>query len=126
MPFERAAREQLRSMSRNDPDRTVLEYLVEHALGRHNAKAWPEIQAHLESLGIDMSQTRFQQGLLADTRSGSIFIGSNDHPPAAGYFVIRDRADAEVAREFYLRRIAAQQINLERLNELIREEWGQS
>jgi hypothetical protein len=49
---------------------------------------------------------------------GTFLIGSNDHRPR-GYFLIQNRCDFDAAREFYARRIAAQQTNLHHLDALL-------
>lgn len=123
MPFVNAARALVQRLPQDDSTRVVLEYLLEHGIGRANAQPWSNIEEHLNAHGIEMSQTQFQQTILADTRSGDIFIGSNDHGTGRGYFLIQDREDADTAREFYTRRIAAQQANLTRLDALIRQQW---
>ncbi len=79
MPFADSARAALQILNADDPMRVVLEYLLNHGLGRANAHPWPDIEAHLATQDIKMSQTQFQQGILADTRSGDIFIGSNSN-----------------------------------------------
>jgi hypothetical protein len=119
MPFVDSARATVQELAEGHPKRIVLEYLLENALGRHQARPWPELAAHLNEHGISMTREQFQQTILAETRSGDIFIGSNDHSPGRGYFLIHDRADADFAREFYTRRIAAQQANLDQLDRLI-------
>ena len=119
MPFVDSARAAVQRLPQGDRTRVTLEYLLQNALGRHNARPWPKLEAHLNTHGINMSREEFQQTILAESRAGDIFIGSNDHGPGRGYFIIQDRADADVAREFYTRRIAAQQANLVRLDGLI-------
>jgi hypothetical protein len=119
MPFVDSARAAVQQFALGHPTRVVLEYLLENALGRHQARPWSEIGAHLNEHGIAMTREQFQQTILAETRSGDIFIGSNDHAPGRGYFIIENRADADFAREFYTRRIAAQQTNLDQLDRLI-------
>lgn len=123
MPFVDSARVAVQRLPQGDSTRVVLEYLLQHGLGRLSARPWPLLEAHLKANGILISQQQFQQGILAATRSGDIFIGSNDHGTGRGYFLIQDRDDAEFAREFYSRRIAAQQTNLDRLNALILQQW---
>jgi len=123
MQFVDAARALVRRLPPNDKTRLVLEYMLHHAVGRANAQPWSSIEDHLRAHGISMSQTQFQQTILAETRSGDIFIGSNDHGAGRGYFLIKDRADAEFTREFYTRRIAAQEANLCRLDALIGQRW---
>lgn len=122
MPFIDAARALVGGLPAGDTMRIVLEYLLHHGVGRANARPWSNIEDHLNAHGIFMSQTQFQQTILKETRSGDVFIGSNDHG-ARGYFLIQDRADADMAREFYERRIAAEQTNLDHLNSLIRQRW---
>lgn len=123
MPFIDAASALIRQLPPTDTMRVILEYLLHHGVGRANAQPWSNIEQHLSKRGIGLTQTQFQQTILAQTRSGDIFIGSNDHGSGRGYFLIRDKADADSAREFYTRRIAAQEANLNRLNELIRQQW---
>ena len=118
MPFADSARAAVQNLNAGYPMRVVLEYLLNHGLGRANAHPWADIEAHWAAQGIRISQTQFQQGILAETRSGDIFIGSNDHSPR-GYFLIQDRGDFDAAREFYARRIAAQQTNLDHLDSLL-------
>jgi hypothetical protein len=121
MPFDDATRVLVRQLPRRDKTRLVLEFLLEHGVGRDNAQLWSNIEDHLNAHGISMTQTHFQQTILKETTSGNIFIGSNDHG-ARGYFLIRDREDAEMAREFYTRRVAAEQANLNHLESLIRRQ----
>ncbi|TAE89488.1 MAG: hypothetical protein EAZ81_12975 [Verrucomicrobia bacterium] len=118
MPFAESARAATQNLTEESHLRIVLDYLLNHGLGRANARPWSDIENHLTSRGIQMSQTQFQQGVLAYTRSGDIFIGSNDHSPR-GYFLIQERGDFDTAREFYVRRIAAQQTNLDHLDSLL-------
>ena len=121
MPFVDSARAAVNRLPPGDRTRVVLEYLLQHGLGRQNARPWPDLEAHLSDHGIVMSSKQFQQTILAASRSDEIFIGSNDHGLGRGYFIIQDRADADCAREFYTRRIAAQQANLNRLDALIQQ-----
>ena len=123
MAFINSARLAIQQLPQGDLTRVVLEYLLQHGLGRVNARPWSQIEADLSANGIYISQQQFQQGILAASRAGDIFIGSNDHGTGRGYFLIQDRDDAEFAREFYNRRIAAQQANLDHLNALILQQW---
>ena len=123
MPFVEAARERARALPANDPMRIILEYMLRHAVGMQNSKPWSVIQDELDNHGIGMTQTKFQQTILAQTRSGDIFIASNDHGRSRGYFLIQDRADAFAMRNWYEARIAAEQANLTNLNNLIHAEW---
>ena len=104
-----------------DPTRVLLEYFLQNAKGRANAKTWGAIDRHLRKNGIEITKEHFQQTFLKETRRNSIFIGSNDHEPGRGYFLIVDKDDAAVAREFYTRRIKIQEENLDRLDELIKQ-----
>src|SRR5437660_12883341 len=83
----------------DDPFRITLDYMRREAVGRQNAKPWPFIEVELAKNGLYMSPNQFQQTVLQETRSGTIFIGSTDHGPFRGCFLIADREDAEVARE---------------------------
>ena len=123
MPFLKAARAEVQRLRPRDPKRIVLEYLLANAVSVQNAKSWPVIRAHLMRRRIEMSREQFQQTILAETRAGEIFIGSNDHGPNRGYYLIQDRGDAGTMREFYRRRIAAEEQNLANLERLMGEEW---
>jgi hypothetical protein len=125
MPFVESARAAAGQLPRENQTRVVLDYLLQHGVGRGNARPWPQIEAHLNANGIFITREVFQQTILAESRSGDIFIGSNDHGASRGYFLIQDPEDAHVAREFYTRRIAAQQANLDRLDALIQQQWPQ-
>jgi hypothetical protein len=123
MPFVDAARATVPKLPTSDPLRIVLEYLLKHGIGSHNAKPWSKIEEELDDHGIKMTQTEFQQTVLKDTRAGDIFIGANDHGRTRGYFLIRERVDAITMRDFYRKRIAAEQANLASLERLIDVEW---
>ena len=123
MPFVSAARTAVQKLPANDATRIVLLYLLKHGVGCHNAKPWSKIQEELDDHGITMTQTEFQQTILKDTRAGEIFIGANDHGRSRGYFLIQERVDAVTMREFYRKRIAAEQANLQNLERLIQIEW---
>ena len=81
MPFVSAAREEVSRQAVGSPMRVVLQYLLAHGIGVQNAKSWRRIEEHLKEQGIKMTREQFQQTILADTRAGTIFIGSNDHGP---------------------------------------------
>jgi hypothetical protein len=123
MAFANSVAQEVAGLAQDDPYRIVLEHLRQHGRGRANAKPYPEIETELARHGINMSQTQFQQTLLKRTREGDVFIGSTDQGPFRGYFLIEDVADAEVAREFYYRRIGGQQANLEQLEDLMRQSF---
>jgi len=52
-----------------------------------------------------------------------MYIGSNDHQPYRGYFVIAEREDAELMADWYQRRMAREQEHLGHLNQLIVQQW---
>jgi hypothetical protein len=123
MAFVNAVAEEIADLRADNPFRICLEYLQREGRGRVNSKPFAEIQAELATHGIEMTREQFQQTLLKRTRGGDIFIGSTDHGPYRGYFLIVDEEDAEIAREFYCRRIHDQQLNLDRLEELMGAEF---
>jgi hypothetical protein len=96
--------------------RITLEYLLRHGVGRQNPCSLPEIVAHLNGEGVDISETGFQQTILKDTREGEVFIASSNR----GYFLIADEQDAIVMRDFYAHRIEAESRNLRNLQRLAR------
>ncbi len=51
MPFADSARAALQNLNADDPMRVVLEYLLNHGLGRANAHPRPDIEAHLGNSG---------------------------------------------------------------------------
>jgi len=126
MPFIDDVDQALAGRSEDDPFRIILAYMRREAVGRHNAKPWGYIEIELAQHNIYMSPNQFQQTILRETRGGTIFIGSTDQGAFRGYFLIADREDAEVAREFYIRRIAAQHTNLNHLDRLIERQWPNS
>lgn len=101
----------------------ILEFLIKNATGRHNAQPWSALEAHLTHHGVTIRQQTFQQGLLKRSREGQLFIGSNDHGVGRGYFLIQDKEDAEVMRQWYLRRIQVEQGHLNQLVALIEHQW---
>jgi hypothetical protein len=70
-----------------------------------------EIVADLRAQGLNLTQTGFQQTVLAQSRDGDYFIGSGRR----GYFLIETQLDAEEMRDFYQERIRAEQQNLDNL-----------
>ena len=126
MAFLNSANMEISRLQNGSPKKFVLEYLRDNAVGYLNAKPWGDIEAHLIANNIRMSQTKFQQTVLKESRGGDIFIGSNDHGVGKGYFLIKDESDAKIAREFCSRRIAAQQANLTNLDRLMKEEFHTS
>lgn len=105
-------------------DKAILEYLATNAIGRVNAKPWSAINAHLRANGFgNMQQTTFQQTLLKKTRESSLFILSCDRAPHKGYFIAAEKEDAEVMVHWYKNRIASEETNLYKLEELISQRW---
>lgn len=120
MPFDLDARLLLPHLPHGTANRVILDYLLNHALGMANAKSWDAIEAHCGGLGIGVNKLDFQQGFLANTRDGDVFIGSCSR----GYFIIRDRHDAIGAADFYKVRIDRQQEHLDQLKDLVvRQGW---
>lgn len=123
MAFIKSVANEIAGLRPNDPYCVCLQYLDQKGRGRTQARTWKEIRAELARHNIEMTREEFQQTLLKRTRGGDIFIGSNDQPPYRGFFLIVDEQDAEIAREFYCRRIHTQETNLKRLEKLIRDEF---
>jgi hypothetical protein len=107
MSFLPAVRREIHKRPAGDPVRVTLEYLLENAVGRRNAVPLPRIVAELRRRGLHLTETGFQQTVLAESRDGDYFIGSGGR----GY-LIATQADAEEMRDFYERRIAAERQNL--------------
>ena len=123
MPFVASAKARIKELSAGDRTRIVLEFLLKHAVGVENAKPWPAIQNRLNKLGVRMTVQVFQQTILRATREGEIFIGSNDHGLGKGYFLIKNKNDAETMKKFYDKRIASEKANLKKLKRLIKIQW---
>jgi hypothetical protein len=71
----------------------------------------PTIVADLRAQGLSLTETGFQQTVLAQSRDGAYFIGSGRR----GYFLIDTQQDAEEMKDFYEGRIMAEQQNLDNL-----------
>lgn len=123
MPFLSAVQSHVQALPPGSADRLILEFLLANAVGRHNAQPWSALEAYLKRHGVSIRQQTFQQGLLMKSREGQLFIGSNDHGVGRGYFLIQDREDAEVIRQWYLRRIQVEQGHLDQLQALIQQQW---
>lgn len=89
----------------------TLEYLLQRAVGRQNAVPLPTIVAGLRAQGLNLTETGFQQTVLAQSRDGDYFIGSGRR----GYFLIDTQQDAEEMRDFSEERIRAEEQNLDNL-----------
>lgn len=96
-----------------------MDFLLSNAVGRNNAQPWSAIEEYLEKHGHHVRQQSFQQKLLKQSREGELFIGSCDHG-TRGYFLIRDKADADVMRDWYARRIAVETRHFDHLESLIK------
>lgn len=115
MPFVTEAHQLLGNLPQGTANHAILEYLINNALGAGNAKSWDAIEAHCAGIPIGVDKLDFQQGFLAETRDGGVFIGSC----SKGYFIIQDRDDAIVAADFYRTRIDRQQEHLIHLESLV-------
>jgi hypothetical protein len=111
MSFLPAVRQQIAVRGLRDPVRATLEYLLNNAVGRHNAVTLDSIVTHLQGAGFNMTSTGFQQSVLAASRSADYFIGSGH----SGYFLIDNIGDAQEMRDFYETRIRAETQNLDNL-----------
>jgi hypothetical protein len=111
MSFLPAVQIQINNRQANDPVRITLEYMMAHAVGHHNAVPLPTIVAHLNRRGVNITETGFQQTILAESRRRNYFIGSGHR----GYFLIDTVQDAEQMRDFYETRIRREQENLTNL-----------
>lgn len=113
MSFLPAVRREIASRQPNDPIRMTLEYLIQHGIGHLNPVSKSVIVPHLNNNGIQITETGFQQTVLAESRSQDFYIGVG----RSGYFLIDTIEDAFVTRDFYNVRIQAEQRNLENLRQ---------
>ncbi|HEX5399918.1 MAG TPA: hypothetical protein VFY06_12815 [Verrucomicrobiae bacterium] len=111
MSFLPAVQREIQRLLPNDPIRITLEYMSQRAVGHRNPIPLHQIVAHLRAQGIQITNTGFQQTVLAGSRSADYFIGSGSH----GYFLIDTIDDAIVMRDFYETRIQAELQNLANL-----------
>jgi len=126
MPFLDAAADFLKELEEGTAERAILEYLLANAVGHQNAKTWRQIYTHLVMTGKPTcSKNQFQNGLLKESRDGELFIGSYDHPPARGYFIIATREDAELMADFYNTRLCAELDHLTNLDSLMVRKWAE-
>jgi hypothetical protein len=123
MPFVNSAKAMVKALPPGDRTRVVLEVMLKHAVGIDSAQPWQAVERMLKKRGIRITLQTFQQTILKATRQGDIFIGSNDHEPGKGYFLIKDKEDAETMQKFYEKRIASEKANLKKLNRLIEAQW---
>lgn len=123
MPFLESIRQRVATYPPGSAERLILDYLLQNAVGRADARPWSAIEAHLQQHGLEVRLQTFQQGLLKNSREGDMYIGSNDHNPYRGYFIIAERQDAELMAQWYNRRIATEQERLNHLTQLINQQW---
>ncbi|MCP5428630.1 MAG: hypothetical protein H6966_10235 [Chromatiaceae bacterium] len=109
--FLDAADTQLKILDPESADHAILSYLRKYAVGLENAKPWQKIEEHLEEMGHDMIQKRFQNGLLQSSRRALYYIGSCN----AGYFLFAKPSDVKATRAFYRRRIGKEKENWDAL-----------
>ncbi|MPY86731.1 MAG: hypothetical protein GEU99_02280 [Luteitalea sp.] len=120
MPFLDDAAMYFAGLPPDSVDAVILEFLLQHGIGRQNAQPWPSIKEHLRQRGYPIRKQAFQHGLLRASREGSLFIGATNQ----GYFLIQNREDAGAMENWYRQRIAVEQAHLDRLSELIAEAFG--
>jgi len=106
-----------------DTKAVIINYLLENALGHENAKPWNMIDLALKVEGVNISKAKFQQTILKDSRKSSMFIGSNDHGIAKGYFIINSLKDAQVMLDWYKKRIKVETERKDHLELLITESF---
>lgn len=123
MPFITEINNWINAYEAGSPERVILEFLRDNAVGRANAKPWSAIHAELDRHGYDWRLQKFQQGLLKASREGDLYIGSNDHGAYKGYFLIADREDAQLMESWYRRRMETERARLENLQGLVDAEW---
>jgi len=121
MAFYETCQNLAKDLKEDDPNRKILEYLLTNAVGRKNLKSWDKIETDLVAAGVENlpSKENFQTGLLGKTRECEAFIGSSPK----GFFIINDREDAYVTRDFYIKRITTQAARLDKLQKLIERQY---
>jgi hypothetical protein len=114
MEFDQAAQQASTSGNISRGMQLTLQFLLANGVGQANACPLDQILAHLASHGIYMTGPQFQTTILAETRTGDIFIGSGSR----GYFLIHDQADAQAAKDFYQSRIKSELQRIDHLTQL--------
>ena len=104
----------VRQLKLESKERKALEYLIKHALGAKNALSIKSIVTALAKEGIQMSEKRFAQDVLARSRKKDYFIGSCTR----GVFVILDEEDYKIAHDFYESKVGAMRNNLGNLEQV--------
>jgi len=115
MPFFESCITNAHTLARTTAERAILDYLLENAVGKNNAKSWDTISFALKDEHTLPTKEGFQMGLLARSRGSDAFIGSCP----AGYFIINGLEDAFACLNFYLKRISVEQQRVESLRKLI-------
>jgi hypothetical protein len=111
MSFLPAVQREINNRPHNDPVRITLEFLAQRGVGRNSAVPLRDIVAHLQGQGINITDTQFQQTVLAESRGADFFIGSGNR----GFYLITTIGDAQKMRDFYETRIRTEQDNLNNL-----------
>ena len=111
MSFIPAVQREIANRQPNDPVRATLEFLANGHVGVANAIPLPDIVAHLQGRGINLTPTGFQQTVLSASRGADYFIGSGRR----GFYLIDRIDDAIEMRDFYETRIRREQQNLDNL-----------
>jgi hypothetical protein len=111
MSFLPAVKQQINKRPPNDPVRITLEYMVQHAVGKRNSVPLKNIVAYLQSRGVNITETGFQQSILSESRGADYFIGAGHR----GYFLIDTIDDAREMKEFYDVRIRKEEQNRDNL-----------
>ena len=62
MPFIIAAHRELANLNPGTPNHSILNYLINNALGAANAKSWDAIEAHCNQNQVVVDKQAFQQG----------------------------------------------------------------
>jgi hypothetical protein len=119
MAFVASARERVERLPVNNPERLILEFLLQNGVGAGRALPWRVIESQLKKHGVRMTREDFQQTHLKSSRENKIFIGSGP----SGFFLIQSQSDARKCAAFYRKRIAKETANLENLERLTAEEW---
>jgi len=92
MPFINAARRELANLNPGTSNHSILDYLINNAQAAASAKSWDSIEAHCNRSQVVVDIQAFQQGFLAETRDGDIFIGAC----SKGYFISKGQLDEAI------------------------------
>ena len=111
MSFLPAVQREINNRPLNDPVRVTLEYFMQRGVGRQNSVTLANIVRHLQRQRLNITETGFQQSVLAESRARDFYIGSGPR----GYYLIDTIADAREMRDFYVARMRAERRNLRNL-----------